>query len=118
MTHTICFFFSKSLFQCFEGIQGVKPKVGLLGPLKVYNYIKKSETCIFILGAHTTPLIEKEAEDHRIPIIQINNTTLRFPIDILSHTCRKFNPTQTQAQKGKHFKRERERKKKPVHGCW
>ncbi len=94
------------------------PKIGLLGPLKVYTYIQKSETSIFILGASThQPLIEKEAEDHRIPIIQINYTTLRFPIDMLSHTCRKFNPTGTQAQKASTFKRERE-EKKPVHGYW
>jgi hypothetical protein len=86
----------------------VKPKIRLHGCLKVYKYITKSETSIFILGAHTTPSLKKK---QRITIIQINNTTLRFPIDILSHTCRKFNPTQTQAQKASTFKRERERKK-------
>jgi hypothetical protein len=102
-THNWFFFPSKSLFQCFEGIQSVKLKIRLLGPLKVYNYIKKSETSIFTLGSTHHPLIEKEAEDQRIPIIQINNTTLRFPIDIYYHTLVENQSHPNTSTKGKHF---------------
>jgi hypothetical protein len=73
-THNWFFFSpSKSLFQCFEGIQSVKPKIRLLGPLKVYNYIKTSDLHLHLGSTHHL-LIEKEAKDHRIPIIQLSDS--------------------------------------------